>query len=80
MYFNGDRVSYRGSRFPELRTKMGEVCARVANSTYGVVVDFGGDSYVMDARSLVKYVPSTAPGSKEPEVHVRKRKPADDDE
>lgn len=78
LYFQGDKVMYRGSKFPELRTKIGEVCGRVQGSTHGVVVDYGNDSYVMDGRSLVPYKPSKEPNAKEPEVQVR-RKPADPD-
>lgn len=80
MYFQGDKVVYRGRQFPELKTKIGEVCSRVQGSKYGVVVDFGDDSYVMDGRLLDRYKPSKEPNSKEPEIQVRRKRHDSDDE
>lgn len=80
MYFQGDKVVYHGSKFNELRTKIGEVCTRVDGSKYGVVVDFGDDTYVMDSRSLAPYKPSKESSSKEPEVQVRRKRHDADDE
>jgi len=75
----GDLVNYIGKKFArELNTKMGEVCARVSGSPDSVVVEFGDDSYIMHHRNLKKYVPS--PGTKEPEVQVRRRRIRDEDE
>jgi len=74
MYFQSDKVVYRGTKFPELRTKLGEVCTRVSGSEHGVVVDFGDDSYVMDSRNLAPYLPSKEPNAKEPEIQIRRKR------
>lgn len=73
-YFPGDRVIYRGTKLNDLRGRVGEVCARVQGSKYGVTVDFGDDSYVVDSRNLVTFVPSKDSGNKEPEIQVRRKR------
>ena len=78
MYFQGDKVSYYG-KIMELRTKVGEVCARVRGSDSLVVVDFGDDSYVMNQRVLKPYKPSKEVGFKEPEIQVRRKRESDED-
>lgn len=80
MFFQGDKVVYHGARFSELRHKIGEVWARVQNSSRTVVVDFGDDSYVLNIKLLSKYKPSKESNSKEPEVQIRRRRHLDDDE
>lgn len=45
----GDKVQYTGKKFAsDLQGKLGEVAGRVENQETGVVVDFGGESYIMD--------------------------------
>ena len=73
MYFQGDRVVYQGSRYPELKNKVGEVVAQVKGSPTKVVVDFADDSYVMDQSRLSPFKPSKESGAKELEVLVRRK-------
>lgn len=79
-FFHGDKVVYRGSRFSDLRNKLGEVCSQVGNNPDCLVVEFGDDSYVMPSRVLARYKPSKEPGSKEPEVQTRRKRRDEDDE
>lgn len=48
-FFQGDKITYTGKKFAsDLQGKLGEVVGRLANHESGVIVDFGGDAYVMD--------------------------------
>jgi|GEM_PF-2773489 len=78
-YFPGDKVTYRGTRFNDLRNRLGEVCSQVRNSLDTYVVDFGDDSYVLRSESLSRYKPSKEPGAKELEVQVRRKRSNDDE-
>ena len=79
IFFTGDKVVYTGSKYPELRNKLGEVCARVKNAPESAVVDFGDSSYVMSNRVLAKFKPAKDTGVKELEVQVRRKKNDEDD-
>jgi hypothetical protein len=79
IFFPGDKVVYQGSKFPELRNKLGEVCAQVKNSPGTVVVDFGDNSYVMSNRVLDRFKPSKEAGVKELDIQVRRKKYDEDD-
>ena len=46
-YFKGDKVNYTGTKFSELKNKLGEVVCRVGSSMDSYVIDFGENSYVM---------------------------------
>ena len=86
-YMPFDEVAYIGKKFAgDLHGVKGTVCNRVSGSDHGVVVDFDGDSYLMDERvhlapfrGLPKQEDApAAPRKKEdPEITTRrKRKPA----
>jgi len=72
MYFMGDKVSYIGSKFKNL--KMGTIISRVQNQTQTFVVDFGEDAYVIHEKLLTKYDPSKSTEKVDTET-VRKKKP-----
>lgn len=72
-YFHGDKVVYTGEKQGDIRNKVGEVIARVANST-SVVVEFGDDSYVMSPIFLKPWKPSKEPAAPAPEVQVKRKR------
>ena len=83
-----DRVDYTGNKtFKDEHGKpvnikgvVGEVQARVGNSTSGYVVDFDGDGFVMDESVLQHHRFSKQELDKEREVEVRlRRKRYEDD-
>lgn len=75
----GDSVQYAGDKehlAKELNGMEGTVVGRVQNSEVGVVVDFGGDAYIMDeTRHLARFVKRQKPeaeAQKGPEVQKRR--------
>jgi hypothetical protein len=81
----GDKVTYMGKKFAsDLQGKLGEVVGRLANCSNGVVVDFGGDAYVLDENKHVGpfqgHLKSDHSGDKEDKrrsgPEVKKRRPS----
>lgn len=76
MYMAGDKVRYVGNNAKHnLSGKIGEVVAPIQGEPNGFVVDFGDDTYVIDARNLVRHY--FAPGT-EPTQNKRRRTDDDD--
>lgn len=74
----GDKVQYTGKKFAsDLQGKLGEVAGRVANQPTGVVVDFGGESYVMDENRHLAPFQGHLKGDKEDkkDTKVERRRP-----
>jgi hypothetical protein len=70
MYMPGDKVNYVGQKFSqELRTKLGVVVSKVQGEPYGVVVDFGENSYIVNINSLKR-----ANVSRDVEVDIERTK------
>lgn len=85
MFFPGDKVKYTGAVvFRDdkgnnlgIAGKIGEVIAKIAGEPNGLVVEFGDDSYVVNASNLTRcYVDSYT----EPTYTRRRRDPDLDDE
>ena len=74
----GDRVQYTGKRFvSDLGSSLGEVVSRVTNSDTDIVVDFGGDAYILNEnRSLRAFQGQLKEerAEKRHEVDVQKKK------
>lgn len=52
----GDKVSYIGRKYAQdLSGSLGIVEATVGNDDSGLVVSFGGDSYIMRERNLARF-------------------------
>jgi hypothetical protein len=51
-YFQDDKISYIGLRFPELHNKPGIVCAPVVNDPTTYIVAIDGDDYIMPERVM----------------------------
>jgi hypothetical protein len=82
MFMQGDTVRYCGKTLQErhslTKDKVGEVVAFVLNQRNALVVDFGGDVFICDAKNLTKHSYSAGIG---PEVDriVRKWSTPDDE-
>lgn len=77
MFQQGDLVNYVGEKFAsEIRSKLGEVVARVKNEPGAYVVDFGDDAYIVGERSLTRF---KASNKSEPMPKVQRRR-RDDEE
>jgi hypothetical protein len=54
-YFRDDKVSYTGTKFPELHNKLGVIHAPIVGNSQGYVVEIDGDDYVMGSHVLTPF-------------------------
>lgn len=75
IFMPGDHVSYTGEKLKELRKARDLfVVAPVGGSERGLVVESGGDAFIVDRDNLTKYRPSPKEEKEEKGPVVEKRR------